>query len=347
MPVATSSRRRKTIRQASSDIEEDQGTQRGRAREDVDDDDEEDDTSARRVKPGKAAAKKTKANGIARAHQEDTDPDDDDEDDRIDVETFADQPLSRADCPKIHGLSQDWANLEEIMHQPSAIINGAAAAMAEVAGEEAQEARAHHILDRIMKGLLDVQALMTGHSKSLSDIIQNITKGDDITDANARYLALVDDMNAEYDKKTSRQKYAKNTEYIEFKETIWEVDHPGTAMPPITDDIPREPGDESDDDEDVVMGGITQEYKCPLTMTPLQDPYTSSVCKHSFSGEAIKDLFKGKIGPQRCPAAGCSKKYTLAMCKPNPELAKKVKAFERREKARRRQQDSDAEDVVD
>jgi hypothetical protein len=35
-------------------------------------------------------------------------------------------------------------------------------------------------LDRVMKGLLDVQALMTGHSKVLSDIIQSVARGDDI-----------------------------------------------------------------------------------------------------------------------------------------------------------------------
>lgn len=39
-----------------------------------------------------------------------------------------------------------------------------------------------------------------------------------------------------------------------------------------------EPGDMSDDeDSDVEVGGVTQDYKCPLTLTPLQDPLTSCV----------------------------------------------------------------------
>jgi SUMO ligase MMS21 Smc5/6 complex component len=36
-----------------------------------------------------------------------------------------------------------------------------------------------------------------------------------------------------------------------------------------------EPGDDSDDDDEIEVGGVTQDYKCPITLTPLQDPLTS------------------------------------------------------------------------
>lgn len=133
MPVATS-RRRKTARQASSDIEEDQPTQGGNVRDDVDDAD--DDAPQRKVKKEKAAVKKEK--GTARP-QEDPEEDEDDDDDRIDIDNFADQPLTKADCSKLAGFSKDWAGVEVVMHQPSPIIARVAASMAEVAGEEAQE----------------------------------------------------------------------------------------------------------------------------------------------------------------------------------------------------------------
>ncbi|KAJ6557375.1 hypothetical protein DFH09DRAFT_1262322 [Mycena vulgaris] len=344
MPVATSSRRRKTTRQASSDIEEDQSTQGGRAQDEVDDDEDEDkDAPPRRVKKEKTAVKKEKGPAKSQSRREDPEEVEDEDDDRIDIDNFADQPLTKADCAKILGLSKDWMTVEDAMHQPSPIIGRVASAMAEVSGEEAQEGLAE--LDRVMKGLLDVQALMTGHSKVLSDIIQSVARGEDITNAKDKYMQLVDEMNAEYDSKTTRQKYVKSDQYVAFKEAIYEVDHPGHAMPPITDFIPREDGDESDDDDDVIMGGVTQEYKCPLMMTLLKDPLTSSVCKHSFSGAAIKDMFKNNRGSQKCPAAGCSKSFTLADCKPDPELARKVKAFERRQA--RAQVDSDAEEVID
>ncbi|KAJ7758503.1 hypothetical protein DFH07DRAFT_818367 [Mycena maculata] len=339
MPVATSTaRRRKTARQASSDIEEDQPTQRGNARDEVDED--EDDAPQRKVKKEKLAVKKEK--GISKA-KEDLDEDEDDEDDRIDIANFADQPLPKSDCNKLTGYTKDWSSIEDIMHQPSPIIGRVAASIAEVAGEEAQEPLSE--LDRVMKSLLDVQAVMAGHNKVLSDMIQSVALGKNITDAKDLYLSLVDEMNAEYDSKTTRQKYAKNDQYVAFKEAIYEVDHPGNAMPPITDFIPREANDESDDDDDVVMGGVTQEYKCPLMMTLLKDPLTSTVCQHSFSGDAIREMFKKTRGALKCPAAGCSKSFTLGDCKPNPELARKVKAYERRQA--RAQEDSDAEEVID
>lgn len=183
-------------------------------------------------------------------------------------------------------------------------------------------------LDRVMKGLLDVQAVMTGHSKVLSDIIQNVARGQDIvrpyfcfaepsnyvsqSNANEQYLMLVDEMNAEYDSKTTRQKYAKNDQYVSFKEAIyvcwvssWHMAgaltlHPRKSTIPEARCLPSrisslgvytfttlpilgslivlaEANDESDDDDDVVMGGVTQEYKCPLMMTLLKDPLTSQV----------------------------------------------------------------------
>jgi hypothetical protein len=39
--------------------------------------------------------------------------------------------------------------------------------------------------------------------------------------------------------------------------------------------MPAEDGDESDDEDDVQVGGITQDYKCPITLTTLVNPMTS------------------------------------------------------------------------
>lgn len=153
-------------------------------------------------------------------------------------------------------------------------------------------------------------------------------------------------------------------------------------MPPITDFIPKglcnfpsfrersvlmgvpEDGDDSDDDDEVEMGGVTQDYKCPLTLTPLVDPVTSlallhscfvcpltvhslrNVCGHSFSEAAIRESFRSARGGSiKCPASGCTRSFTLANCKPDKELAKKVKAWERR--ARRQEEDDDAEEVIE
>jgi hypothetical protein len=41
------------------------------------------------------------------------------------------------------------------------------------------------------------------------------------TNATDQYMRLADEMNAEYDSKTTRQKYAKNEQYVAFKEAIY------------------------------------------------------------------------------------------------------------------------------
>lgn len=146
-------------------------------------------------------------------------------------------------------------------------------------------------------------------------------------------------------------------------------------MPPLTNFFEKEAGDESDSDDELEIGGQTQDYKCPITLGLLTDPLTAcvpplslppiplpllhqslcadnpnrSVCKHSFSGEAIRASFagKGRGATISCPAAGCRQKITLEMCRPNPQLAKRVKAYERRIARQEEQEQSDVEEVID
>lgn len=40
-------------------------------------------------------------------------------------------------------------------------------------------------------------------------------------------------------------------------------------------DISAEDGDESDDDDDIQVGGVTQDYKCPISLTMFVNPMTS------------------------------------------------------------------------
>jgi hypothetical protein len=64
-------------------------------------------------------------------------------------------------------------------------------------------------------------------------------------------------------------------------------------MPPVSQLIPKgllheygfsssfcsdaitEDGDESDEDDDIEVGGVTQDYKCPISLTTLVDPMRS------------------------------------------------------------------------
>ena len=73
-----------------------------------------------------------------------------------------------------------------------------------------------------------------------------------------------------------------------------------------------------------------------------------SVCGHSFSASAIRDYcsLKGLTAHTKCPASGCNKAFRFADCKPDRDLAKKVKAFNRRAE-RAAEEDSDAEEVIE
>lgn len=124
-----------------------------------------------------------------------------------------------------------------------------------------------------------------------------------------------------------------------------------------------EPGDASEDDDDIEVGGVTQDYKCPITLTPLEDPLTSyalspmdnspnlnhrtnsrKTCKHSFSGAAIREYLAR--GVRKCPATGCNKKITLADLKTDKALERRARDHARREAMRAEDEDVDAE-IID
>lgn len=124
-----------------------------------------------------------------------------------------------------------------------------------------------------------------------------------------------------------------------------------------------EDGDASDDEDDLEVGGVTQDYKCPISLTTLVNPMTSyvtsmacmrrflnnassKVCGHSFSGAVIQDYLKkaGKDGIS-CPAAGCTKRLTMAALKHDKDLEKKVRIAERNRQ--RQEEDSDDAEVIE
>ncbi|KAF9468565.1 hypothetical protein BDZ94DRAFT_1208718 [Collybia nuda] len=347
MPTAISSRRKHSSRRRnSSDIEEDRPSQP--RNEEVDEQDGSDDQPRRRTN-GVRKEKRPQQGGQARRKLEDydgeMDKDEKDDDDKIDITNFQDQPIAKVDMKKLLGLAQDWNQMEKLVRQNWKIIGDAATSMAEaVEGDDGEEALEE--LDVVMKDLLDVSAQMKAHEQALDDIYQQVAQGVEITDAGKRYSTGAKSKMETYVTKTTRQKYAKVDEYRLFKEGIHEVQFPDKPLPPITDCIPKEDGDESDDDEELEMGGVTQNYLCPITLTLLQDPLTSDICGHSFSGDAIRSTFRGAHGGSvKCPASGCNKTFKLLDLKLNKDLAKKAKNWDRRNK--RAAEDSGAEEVVE
>ncbi|KAF8809574.1 hypothetical protein BYT27DRAFT_7094222 [Phlegmacium glaucopus] len=332
MPVATSSRQKLTARRRdSSDIENTRPTQANDNEDDVSEDDRP------RQKMSVKLEKKTngKIKGKRRADADDDDEDlgsdygadDDDDEDRIDVDNFPDHPLQHADLLKLKGISKDWESMQRQTWDKWDSIKDVAAAMAEARdGDPNQESVDE--LDLIMREFLDVAAEMTAQSQTLDDLHQQVARGEQINNVIERYKAGLQDRLEDYAGKTTRQKYAKNPKYLEFRSSIWN-------------------GDDSDEDDDLEIGGATQNFNCPLTLTPLVNPVTSSVCKHSFSADAIRDYFKKSPGRElKCPASGCNKTFKLSDCRSDDVLAKKVRAHQRRAAAAA-DDHSDAEEVIE
>ncbi|KAH7921912.1 hypothetical protein BV22DRAFT_1038079 [Leucogyrophana mollusca] len=350
MPAAGSSRRKsaRSRREPSSDrIEEDDPTQHG-ADDDVEGEGSEEEQPQRKRKSVvvKKEKKSTKqARGDSEPEEEPAEHDEDDDDDRIDIQNFKDQPLGREEGMKLRGIAQDWEMIRKQIHQSSFnMVKGVAISLADVMeGEQAVAALTE--VDDIMKGLLDIDHEMRTHETSLDAIHQKLLRDEAIEGAMEVYEKDVKQRLNEFRHKTTRQKYAPSEIYTQFKQGIFEVQNPGIAIPPINDFIPKEDGDVSDDDDEMEMGGVTQDFKCPITLTMLVNPMTSSVCGHSFSGEAIRDYLKGTRGKKGCPAAGCRQQIGVSDLKPDKDLEKRVKIAARR--AQRDDDDSDAGEVIE
>ncbi|KAF9267495.1 hypothetical protein L218DRAFT_894876 [Marasmius fiardii PR-910] len=330
MPTASSSRRKASRREPTSDIDEAPPTNpRRRADEDVEDDVDQP------CRPSKTKSNVKKEKGRSRVAPPDNeyegqegDDDDDDDDDPIDVENFPDQPLLKTHVERFHAFSNDWQSIANTIKTSEDAMEGIALALAEATDGNAVEEELIQV-ETTLKSLIDVEKEMRLHTDLLKDLGQQVAT-EDVVNIVERYSIGVKDLKRRYKEMTTRQKYAKNTVYKEFKESLYSVDHPGEAMPPITDFIPQESGDVEQDDDDIEVGGVTPDFKCPLTLRILEDPVTSQICGHSFSQDALRQLFGNQKGAKKCPASGCNQNFRFVDCKPDRILAQRIRIHAKR-----------------
>ncbi|KAI0029163.1 zinc-finger of the MIZ type in Nse subunit-domain-containing protein [Vararia minispora EC-137] len=339
MPV---SRRRRAA--LVDDVEDADPTQQA---EQDDVDMEEEEPQPRRAK-GKGKAPMTNGHSRAAQRQENgaggDDAADDDDDAPINEETFGNKPINMHEGQKLQGIAQDWTQMATLLKNSAfTLLNEVAGAVAEV--NEGKDSEEVGKLDVLMRELVDIHVELGLHAETLSELHQAI-RGQEEDNLLERYEAGSEEKANTYMTKTSRQKYAKNEAYISFRQTIWESLNPEKGMPPIVELIPKEDGDVSDDDDDdIQVGGLVQDLKCPLTLTLMVNPVTSMVCNHSFSKEAI-DLHLGsnKYTKKRCPATGCNKMICGNDFKPNKNLERRIKAQQRRQA---QDDDSSGEEVIE
>ncbi|KAH9969715.1 hypothetical protein BC827DRAFT_1162230 [Russula dissimulans] len=369
--------RRRVVDAMSDHIEEEDDATQFRRR-DVDAvDAEEDEEVGQQPRPPRrtlsrsgraAAAAETSASGSGMAagrsameteheheHERDGDADVDEDEDAdakdatpvFDADSVGNKPLSRHDGQRLQGMASDWNMIETNLKENAfSLLTEVSTAVAEYADESTAKKELER-LDSLMRQIIDIDVEIRSHEQTLKDLHQRVVAGDEISNVLELYQTQTQEKLGEYNQRTSRQKYAKSEAYASFRQSIYEVQNPNEAMPPVVEFLPQEEGDNSDDDEDdIQVGGVLQDFNCPITLTPLVDPQTSTVCQHSFSAAAIRQM----LGPNRftkkkCPASGCNQMICLNDLKPNKELERRVKAYQRR--AKRREEEQDAEEVVE
>ncbi|KAI9449293.1 hypothetical protein HD554DRAFT_2208232 [Boletus coccyginus] len=354
MPAASKSRHRRARRAPSSDHieEEDDPSQRHADEVDNDEDSEEDVQPARKT----TSVKKEKKPKIDRSDSEapvagpsnTNNNDDDDDDDKIDIQNFGDQPLEKKDGAKLHGIAQDWEMIRKQIHQSSfRLVKDVAISLADVL-EVGEAGEALDEVDDIMKELLDIDQEMRSHEDTLNNLYQGLMRGEVVENVLDKYDNEVAQRVHGYKTKTTRQKYASNGVYVEFKQGIYEVQHPGEAIPPINDLVPREDDDASDDEDELEVGGVTQDYKCPITLIVLEHPMTSKVCGHSYSRAAIQEYLKGARGyGLPCPTSGCNQRITMDHLQVDKELEKRIKIAVRRQRRQQESEEDDDDEVIE
>ncbi|WFD31295.1 hypothetical protein MSPP1_002329 [Malassezia sp. CBS 17886] len=233
--------------------------------------------------------------------------------------------------PRIRQLIGDYRAVDAHIAAALALYPGVAADLEEFASESERVAD----LDDGMRELIDMRNESACRVEALSSVQASLSSDAPVSDAVGVYEEALSEHAQLRMRKTTRQRYASDTHYVEFRSCVWEVNEEG-PMPPLVDLIPAEPGDEAgdtaSDEEDIVMGGTVQQFRCPLTASLLRDPVMSIVCAHVYSRAAILGYLRDAAASRtaaKCPAAACNATIADKDLKEAPSLQRRVDRYER------------------
>lgn len=160
-------------------------------------------------------------------------------------------------------------------------------------------------------------------------------------------------------------RYADHNDYVSFKRTVHDAQHPGNNAPPMPNASTWFPsaaapmagvtartnggaGEDTDSDDEIAIAGQTISTRCPLTLQEFKTPLTSKLCPHSFEKSAIMSLIKEQRpttaarGRQvrtewtptvQCPVPGCQKVLGEADLRFDVVLVRKIKRAQRIQEA--------------
>jgi E3 SUMO-protein ligase NSE2 len=179
----------------------------------------------------------------------------------------------------------------------------------------------------------------------------------------ARFNALLTNAREDYQLKSLRIRYSEHPDYVSFKQSTYsarygleaEIPHASTwfndgRASPAPGTAAADGGAESDDDLQMIRVKIST--KCPLTLTEMQNPMSSKVCKHVFEKSAIESYittvepgYRGPRNIKTCPVAGCVQKIRLTDLEVDPLMVRRIKRIQAaREREQTQAMEMDKED---
>ncbi|KAF9572529.1 hypothetical protein EC968_009753 [Mortierella alpina] len=193
-----------------------------------------------------------------------------------------------------------------------------------------------HAMEDSLQAIVEMQQQMEAERATLESLTNMIGQGMRLPakDLHASFEHLLKAQAKQQQTRRKQQIKARGApggmepELFDLRTKIWEVHHSRDPLP-MGAGTGAGGGADEDEDEDmeivVSAAASVQELKCPITTNFLEDPVTSSVCKHSFSREAIISLIRsGGRSSSLCPVHGCNRPVTVEMLQPNKALARKV-----------------------
>lgn len=109
-------------------------------------------------------------------------------------------------------------------------------------------------------------------------------------------------------------RYANHNSYVHFKKLLHDATHPGEDAPPLANAstwFPSDPRDaansnaphrtrnhtsanniDEDDESDLEVTSERISIKCPITLRPMKEPVSSTICPHSFEKTAILEMME-------------------------------------------------------
>ncbi|CAK9784109.1 hypothetical protein CC85DRAFT_281875 [Cutaneotrichosporon oleaginosum] len=288
-------------------------------------------------------------NGEAKPRVQDEEEDDDLEEDddpalQWNVDNFVNVPVGPEGIKTLRDLKKHFLTVQTKLDSGINMGKEVACAL-----ERAKEN--HPAIAEIQEGILrmiDQKSILKLRHDVIDDIIGKINHENHISNMQDYYTKQVEDRIAEYEAQTARMKYKTNEGFVSFRSAVWEVNHEDEACPPMSHWLPREAGDE-DDDDDIEVGGTTQRYTCPITLVAYKNAVTSKTCNHSYSKDAIMEIItSARRGNRaaRCPFSGCNATITAQILVENPDLQRKSDRHVERERQRAEEAEEE-EDVLE